>query len=248
MSKAYINVHLNGSIAIADLMKILPFMTIESDSPVNEAYADPSGAVRTPVAEKVEAIVAANPEAFEETVDAGAPDVDAHGHAWSELLHASTKGTTKEGLWRMKVGITRPAPMPGFPKEEAADTGTTVASTETQPEPSAPVTTASETAPVQEATREDDDEFAAFRNAAAEADATTAAAKASVPARKWTDADLGSLCNAAAVKLGDPNPVKELIAAHVPEGEVAHSRNIPEENREAFAKAVEAKAGIEFAG
>jgi len=181
-------------------------------------------------------------------VDAGAPDIDAHGHPWNAELHASTKGTTKEGLWRMKVGVTRPDPLPGFPKADATGTGTTATSTETPPEPSASSTTATETAPAQAATQEEDDEFAAFRNAAAEANATADAAKASVPARKWTDADLGALCNQAAVKLGDPNPVKELIAAHVPEGEVAHSRNIPEESREAFAKAVEAKAGIEFAG
>jgi len=34
----------------------------------------------------------------------------------------------------------------------------------------------------------------------------------------------------------------------VPTGEVAHSRNIPDEKRAEFAAAVEAKAGIEFAG
>jgi hypothetical protein len=34
----------------------------------------------------------------------------------------------------------------------------------------------------------------------------------------------------------------------VPEGQVAHSRNIPEDKRAEFVKDVEAKAGIEFAG
>jgi len=177
------------------------------------------------------------------TVDTGSPEVDAHGHPWSELLHAATKGTTKDGLWRMKVGVTRPAPMPGFPK----DTGTTTTGEAMQQEPSVVSQAVTETAPVQTDTAEDD-EFAAFRNAAADADATAAAAKASVPARKWTDADLGALCNQAAVKLGDPVPVKEIIQTFTPEGTVAHSRNIPEESREDFAKAVEAKAGIEFAG
>jgi hypothetical protein len=52
------------------------------------------------------------------------------------------------------------------------------------------------------------------------------------PARKWTDADLGALCNQAAVKLGDPAPIKAMIAEHVPEGQVPHSRNIPEDQRE----------------
>lgn len=169
--------------------------------------------------------------------------VDAHGHPWDENLHASTKTQTKEGLWRMKVGVTRPEPLPGFPKETPAtgtssETASTTATSETA--------TAAASAPT--ATVDEDDEFAAFAAAAAKADAADAAAAASVPARKWTDADLGTLCNQAAVKLGDPTPIKELIGKFVDEGTVAHSRNIPEAKREEFAKAVEAKAGIEFAG
>lgn len=46
-----------------------------------------------------------------------APQIDAHGHPWSADLHASTKTLTKEGLWYMKVGVSRPAPLPGFPKK-----------------------------------------------------------------------------------------------------------------------------------
>jgi hypothetical protein len=176
-----------------------------------------------------------------ETVADG--EVDAHGHPWNEELHASTKGKTKDGLWRMKVGVSRPDPVAGFTVEPA--TSTTEAGTASPAATSAPVETV---APTETSTVDEDDEFAAFSKAAADANAADEAAKASVPARKWTDADLGSLCNQAAVKLGDPAPIKEIIAAHVAEGEVAHSRNIPEENREAFAKAVEAKAGIEFAG
>lgn len=42
-------------------------------------------------------------------------EIDAHGHAWNENLHAATRSKTKEGLWRMKVGVTRPAPLPGYP-------------------------------------------------------------------------------------------------------------------------------------
>lgn len=41
--------------------------------------------------------------------------VDAHGWPWSADLHASTRNMTKEGLWRMKVGVSRPDPKPGFP-------------------------------------------------------------------------------------------------------------------------------------
>lgn len=173
--------------------------------------------------------------------DAGG-EVDAHGHPWSAELHASTKGKTKDGLWRMKVGVSRPAPLSGFPVDNAgtgADTGT---SSETE----AP--SATDSASGQPDTSGDDDEFAAFRAAAATSDATDAAAAAAVPARQFSDADLGALCNQAAVKLGDPTPVKEIIAQYVPAGEVAHSRNIPADKREEFAKAVESKAGIQFAG
>jgi hypothetical protein len=98
------------------------------------------------------------------------------------------------------------------------------------------------------ASLDEDDEFAAFTAAAAKADAADEAAKANVPPRNYTDADLGALCNQAAVKLGDPTPVKELIARFVPQGEVAHSRNVPADQRAAFVAAVEQKAGIEFAG
>jgi hypothetical protein len=162
---------------------------------------------------------AAVDEQPERSADAGASqavtdenvEIDAHGHPWSADLHASTKGKTKDGLWRMKVGVTRPAPLPGFPVDE-------------------------------------DDEFAAFRNAAAASDATDKTAAESIPARQYSDADLGALCNQAAVKLGDPGPVKAIIAKYTPEGSVAHSRNIPTEQRAAFVGEVEAAAGITFVG
>lgn len=167
-------------------------------------------------------------------------ELDAHGHPWSADLHASTRGKTKEGLWRMKPGATRPDPKPGFPTEDAGSIFTETHGDEESSQSTAVV--------VETAGSDEDDEFAAFRQAAAKVDQEEAAAVAAVPARKWTDADLGALCNQAAVKLGDPVPVKELIAAYVPEGEVAHSRNIPADKRAEFAAAVEAKAGIEFAG
>jgi len=164
--------------------------------------------------------------------DSGA--LDAAGWPWSADLHASTKGQTKEGLWRMKVGVSRPDPKPGFPKADGA--ATTSANT-----------TASEPTPAAAAAVEDDDEFAMFREAAGKSDATDASAAAAIPPRKWTDADLGAICNQAAVKLGDPTPVKALIAKYVPEGQVAHSRNIADDKREEFAVAVEKAAGITYA-
>lgn len=176
-------------------------------------------------------------------------ELDANGHPWDPEMHASTKGKTKEGLWRMKVGVSRPAPAPGYPKDSAASTGATGTSSET-PTPSATSQTATDQGNGQPATSgaEEEDEFAAFREAAAASNAADDAAKASVPERQYSDADLGALCNQAAVKLGDPSPIKEIIASFTPEGQVAHSRNIPAERRAEFVKAVEDKAGISFAG
>lgn len=45
------------------------------------------------------------------------PVTDAHGHEWSADIHAASKSLTKAGLWRMKVGASRPDPKPGYPVE-----------------------------------------------------------------------------------------------------------------------------------
>jgi hypothetical protein len=42
--------------------------------------------------------------------------LDAHGWAWDPQLHAATQSKTSAGLWRMRVGVSRPAPKEGFPK------------------------------------------------------------------------------------------------------------------------------------
>jgi len=47
------------------------------------------------------------------------PDIDRDGHPWSADLHASSKSRTKDDLWRMKVGVSRPAPLEGYPKPAA---------------------------------------------------------------------------------------------------------------------------------
>jgi hypothetical protein len=41
--------------------------------------------------------------------------LDAHGHPFDPALHAATQSQTKAGLWRMKVGVARPDPAPGYP-------------------------------------------------------------------------------------------------------------------------------------
>jgi len=170
--------------------------------------------------------------------EAPSGEIDADGHPWSASLHASTKAKTGAGLWRMKPGASRPAPLPGFPKVNG--TGTSESGTASK---------ATEAVAEQTVTPaiEEDDEFAAFMAAAKGADAVDEAAAAKVSTRSWSDADLSKLANQAATKLGDPVPVRELVTQFVPAGEPVHSRNIPASEREAFAVALEKKAGIEYA-
>lgn len=170
------------------------------------------------------------------TSDASLSDgvVDAHGWPWSADMHASTKNQTGEGLWRMKVGVKRPDPKPGFP----------VNGTGTPETGKASEAGATATAPTAPAEIEEDDEFAAFTKANAEATADV-----EVAPRTWADADLSSLCAQAATKLGgDPTKVKEIIARYTPDGETPHSRNVPADDREAFAVEIETLAGITYAG
>lgn len=79
------------------------------------------------------------------------------------------------------------------------------------------------------------DEFAAFATAAAPT------------ARTWADADLSLLCNQAAQKAGSPDPVKAIIAKYIPEGVINHSREVPADRREEFARDVEATFGFQYA-
>ena len=116
----------------------------------------PSPTSDAPAASATEAAPAA---ASTETAPAGDPnEVDAGGHPWSADLHASTRGTTKDGYWRMKVGVSRPADLPGFPKGTGTDTATSPTSASGQG--------ATQADPAPASTADDDDEFAAFRAAA----------------------------------------------------------------------------------
>lgn len=160
-------------------------------------------------------------------------ETDANGVPFDTALHTGTK--KKDGTWRMKKGAETPS------STSTASPANGTAAGVTEPAGSSPIEE-----PASAVASQEEDEFAAFREAAAKVDA--AATPVVVPEREWTDADLGALCNQAAVKLGDPSPVKEQIAKFVPEGEVAHSRNVPADKRAEFAKAIEAAAGIEFAG
>lgn len=221
-------------------------------------------------------------------------ELDAAGVPWDANKHAGTKAKVKSGLWRMKVGVTRPdgegenSPNYRAPGSEAAgsapaDAGspsstpaTAAPSTPAPPAPPSPAAPAvdpnrptdpnychdngdgteqwyvngnwdagrhpipSAGAAAAPAT-EEEDEFAAFRNAGA------AAAPAAGAARSWTDADLSALCNQAALKAGDPEKVKGIIGRYVPAGEVNHSRNVPTDKREEFATALETELGFQYA-
>jgi hypothetical protein len=160
-------------------------------------------------------------------------ETDANGVPFDTALHTGTK--KKDGTWRMKKGAETPS------STSTASPANGTAAGVTEPAGSSPIEE-----PASAVASQEEDEFAAFREAAAKVDA--AATPVVVPEREWTDSDLGALCNQAAVKLGDPSPVKEQIAKFVPEGEVAHSRNVPADKRAEFVKAIEAAAGIEFAG
>lgn len=209
----------------------------EKPAPVADKPADMGNAATTAEAPA--------PQAGDTAQTASADDgtLDAAGWPWSADMHASTKGLTKEGLWRMKVGVSRPAAKEGSPKESPTGGTGTAASTE-----SAPASSTVESQPATSTDSADEDEFAAFAKAANKSGETDAAAAAAIPARKWTDADLGALCNQAATKLNDPAPVRAVIAQYVPADAVQHSRMVPQDQRAAFAAALEAAAGIEFAG
>ena len=175
------------------------------------------------------------PETAEE---ASGEDVvlDTDGHPWSAELHAGTKGRNADGRWKMKVGVRRPDPAPGYPLAETGNggTGTKSDGAASGAGASAPTLDAGPVTP-----EDEEDEFAAF---------ATSKPDAAPAVRSWSDADLSSLCNQAAQALGGPAKVKETIAEFLPEGATNHSRNIPVETREEFAVKLESVAGIEFAG
>lgn len=54
------------------------------------------------------------PQGSDRTDTSMTDEFDAAGWPWDANLHASTKTKTGAGLWRMKVGVSRPAPKPGF--------------------------------------------------------------------------------------------------------------------------------------
>lgn len=58
----------------------------------------------------------AEAEGAQQNATDGAAVLDAEGWPFDPEIHAATQTQTKAGLWRMKVGATRPDPKPGFPR------------------------------------------------------------------------------------------------------------------------------------
>lgn len=74
----------------------------------NEAEV-PKGWVDHPVAAEKLTEKAAKAETKPAGEQAGNADVDASGAPFDPALHAASRSLTSKGLWRMKVGVPRPA-------------------------------------------------------------------------------------------------------------------------------------------
>lgn len=174
--------------------------------------------------------------------------LDAHGHPWSADLHASTKTQTKDGLWRMKPGVERPAPAAGYPKTETARQGgedAPIGDRAADEGASSNLTPVEKLAVEASADADEDDELAQWA-------AMATKPEPEAPAREWADADMAKLTNQAAKALvaagKDVGEIKKLIEVYSAIGTVPHSRNIPVEDRERFAGEVEVLAGITYEG
>ncbi len=78
----------------------------ENEAEVPKGFKDHPAAFDKP--EKAEKAEEAQ-KAPEETKPTEAPAVDASGAPFDPALHAATRTLTSAGLWRMKVGVKRPA-------------------------------------------------------------------------------------------------------------------------------------------
>lgn len=88
-----------------------------SEAEVPAGWKMPNGKVKGGKAKPAEAstppaVAATETPAVVQSGEApsGSVELDADGWPWTEELHAATKTKTGAGLWRMKVGVSRPAP------------------------------------------------------------------------------------------------------------------------------------------
>jgi hypothetical protein len=91
----------NGTTSAAEAAKTTTAKSQTSTPPEVAAKTDPVGAAAS----------AAKPsDETNKNADPSTITLDADGHAYDPKLHAGTGSKTKAGLWRMKVGVKRPAP------------------------------------------------------------------------------------------------------------------------------------------
>lgn len=100
----------NGLVSAAKAAKTTTAKSQTTTPPEVSAKTDPignsagnaldSGKTGAPAAPSDETNKDADPSKIE---------IDAEGHAFDPSLHAATKSKTRAGLWRMKVGVARPA-------------------------------------------------------------------------------------------------------------------------------------------
>ena len=94
----------NATTSAAEAAKSTEAKSQTHTDPAISATSGVGGAGSTPASGQAPKSAAAN-----------GPELDADGHPFDPTLHAATKSKTKGGLWRMKVGVSRPAPAPGYP-------------------------------------------------------------------------------------------------------------------------------------
>lgn len=109
----------NGQSAVFDSDVEVPAGWQDHPSKVAEKVVTPAKTGSAPVG----GAAAASGGATQAQTGAGAESpgdqsntLDAAGWPFDATLHAATQTKTKDGLWRMKVGVSRPAPKEGFPK------------------------------------------------------------------------------------------------------------------------------------
>jgi hypothetical protein len=88
----------------------------KTTAPVSQTQVDPAVSAQSGVGGVGNSPPSGNGTANAATDTETPGDLDSDGHPYNEALHATTKSKTKDGRWRMKVGKTRPAPAPGYPK------------------------------------------------------------------------------------------------------------------------------------
>lgn len=99
----------NGSVSEAQAAQTTEATSQTITDPAKAATSGVGGDGRTPATGDTASQPGASPSG-------NTAEVDAHGHPYDANLHAATRSKTKEGLWRLKVGGKRPAPLAGYPK------------------------------------------------------------------------------------------------------------------------------------